>query len=214
MSRPVCDRAVAIGVDALVEVAEFLTKLSDSTRCEVAQVAVGKAGVLAADFDLTAESEVVTGEHAGARHEAGREGFVVAVSKANNPAVVALAHIGLHNFHHAKVARAFVAERMALATDGEPCAFELGLNFLQQRPVSEWKPCGCATRGGYGMECWPVDEFSPAVEQHAANRWLWILDDRVGNGSVEVDDVIHDDDVWLLVGLLFQVEMKTPAAIT
>jgi hypothetical protein len=50
------------------------------------------------------------------------------------------------------------------------------------------------------MEGWPVDEFSSAVEQHAADRWLWILDDRVGNGSVEVDDVIHDD-VLIWVGL-------------
>ena len=130
MSRPVCDRAVAVGVDALVEATELFAELSDGTRCEVAQVAVGKAGVLAADFDLTTKGEVVTGEHAGARHEASREGFVVTVSQANNPAVVTRAHIGLHNFHHTKVARAFVAERMALATDGEPCAFELGLNFL------------------------------------------------------------------------------------
>jgi hypothetical protein len=106
-----------------------------------------------------------------------------------------------------------MAERVALAADGEPCAFELGLDLLKQRPMSERIPSGRAARGGHGMQGWPVDEFRPAVEQHSANRWLWILGDRVENGSFEVDDVIHNY-VCLLVGLLVSGGKENARAIT
>lgn len=170
MGSPVRNRAVTVGLDSSVECSEAIAKLTNSPTGHVPEIPLSKAGVFAADLDLPTEGEVVTGEDRGAGYEAGREGLVVTVAEADNPGIVLIRLAGLHDLHDAEVASSLVAESVALATDGEPGTFELGLDFLEQCVMRQWEPgigsFGCM----HSIEFFPVDELASTMEEHASDR--------------------------------------------
>jgi len=177
------DALLFVGVDALIELEEAVTEFSDGSAGEMAEVALGKAGVLAAEFDLAGEGEVVTDEDLRAGDHSGREGFVVTVSQANNPAVVDVLVTGELEFEEAEVAGTIVAEGVGLAAELEASVRELFLDFGEEVPVRHGIP-GLGIGGSRDfVEAFACDLLCPAMEEEA--RWTFLDDFWI------FDEVIH-----------------------
>lgn len=166
------DTLLLVGVDALVELKEAVTELPDGAAGEVAKVALGEAGVLAAEFDLSAEGEVVADEDLGSGDHGGREGFVVAVSQSDDPAVVAVLMLGELDFEEAEIPGTFVANRVGLATEDEAAVAKLFFNFLKQVLVRHGIPgLGVRRCRDFG-EGFASDLLRSAVEEKSGRRFL------------------------------------------
>jgi len=156
-----------VGVDALIELDEAVPELPHGPAGEVAEVALGEAGVLAAEFDLAGEGEVVADEDLGPGDHGGREGFVVRVSDANDPAVVAVTVAGEFDFEDPEVAGALVAEGVGLATEDESSVAELFLDFGEQVPMRHGIPGLGVGRCRNGEEGFAGDLLGSAVNEES-----------------------------------------------
>lgn len=165
MGFVVGDALLFVGVDALVEFDEAITEFADGATGEVAEVTLGEAGVLAAEFDLAGEGEIVTDEDLGAGDHGGREGLVVAVSQADDPAVIDVLVTGELEFEEAEVACAIVAEGVRLSAELKSSAGELFLNFSEEVPVRHGIPCLGVGRRGDFVETFACDLLGSTMEE-------------------------------------------------
>lgn len=62
------------------------------------------------------------------------------IAKADNPGVVLVGFAGLHDLYDTEVASSLVTESVAFSADGESSGLELGLDFVEQGLMSQWKP--------------------------------------------------------------------------
>jgi len=178
------DALLFVGVDALIELDEAVAQLSNGPAGEVAEVSLGKAGVLAAEFDLAGEGEVVTDEDLGAGDHGGREGLVVTVSQANDPAVVDVLVTGEQEFEETEVACAIVTEGVCLAAELEASVGELFLDFGEEVAVRHGIPGLGVGRSRDFVEVFAGDLLGSAMEQEA--RWPFLDDFWI------FDEVVHD----------------------
>ena len=118
MGFDVGDVRFFVGSDAFVLIMPFGEQESDGATHQLRQVADDEPGVLAGEFDLAAEAQIVANEHAGPGDDAGGERFVVAVTEAEHPAVVVAGFLGM-DFHEAEVALALVGQRVCLRADAQ-----------------------------------------------------------------------------------------------
>ena len=133
----------------------------------MAEVALGEAGVLAAEFDLAGEGEVIAYEDLGPSDHGSWEGLVVTVSQADDPAVVAVVVAGDTDLKHAEVAGAIVADSMRLAAEVEASAGELFFDLGEQVLVGHGIPCLGVGWGWNFEEGFPSDLFGSAVKEEA-----------------------------------------------
>lgn len=161
---------------------EPVTKLPNSTGCQMPEIPFREPGVLAADLYLTTEAEVVTDEDPRACNKTVGIRHVVAVADSHDPTEVRAATVWQGDGHHAEVSGSFVAEGMGLLKDGKPARFELGFHLGQDFAMTERIPClgsrWCRDR----KEILAADGLSSAVKQHSPRG-------SIGAGCRWFDDV-------------------------
>lgn len=178
------DALLLVGVDALIEFDEAVSEFADGPAGEVAEVSLGKAGVLAAEFNLAGEGEVVTHEDLSPGDHGSREGFVVTVSQADDPAVVGMLMTGELEFEEAEVAGAIMTEGVGLATELEAPVGELLFDLGEEVLVRHGIPSLGVGGSGDFVEVFAGDLLGSAMEQEA--RWPFLDDFWI------FDEVVHD----------------------
>ncbi len=119
--------------------------------------------MLAREFDLATEAQVVTHEHARTGGDASGERLVVAVAQAEHPAVVLVGLVAL-DLHQAEVAQAIMTEAVRLGADGEAVAADDALYLFDQLDVWDGRPGGRGSWRGYVDDLVTFGGFGTAVE--------------------------------------------------
>jgi hypothetical protein len=175
MGFDVGDGRLFVGGDAFVLIVPFGKQKADGTADQLRQVADNETGVFASEFDLTTEGEIVANEHTGPGDDARGECFVVAVSQTEHPAIVIAGGLGV-DFHEAKVALAFMGQRMGLVADPQVGGGQGSLHGCDQLMVRNGAPAlsgpgcvngadfvevhmgGSAVKGEVGAASWREDD--------------------------------------------------------
>jgi len=97
------DAVILVGRNATILLVPFVAEHADGPGDELWQVSVDEPGVLASEFYLTAEAEIVAHEHGCTGDDPGREGLIMRVPEAEHPGVVLILLSAL-DFHQAEVA--------------------------------------------------------------------------------------------------------------
>ena len=165
VGEPIFNGFRFIGGDALIERKQPIAELPNGAGRQVPKVSLCELGMLAGDFDLTAERQIVTAEHTGTSDQSGREALVMRIAQGDDPRVIRLPAIFLGDGKHAEVARSLVAERMGFREDSKARGAELGFHFIEQGSVTERKPGFRSTGREHRVEGFATDEFGSAVKQ-------------------------------------------------
>ncbi len=116
MGFDVGDVSLFVSCDAFVLIMPFGQEKADGSTDQLGQVADDETCVLACEFDLATEAQIVTNENTGTRDNASRKGLVVAVSETEHPAIIITGGLGM-DLHQSKIALTFVGQRMGLIAD-------------------------------------------------------------------------------------------------
>ena len=159
VSGAVLQFGVFVAGDALILVVPALHQSAYRALHQLRQIPQDEPGVLAREFDLAAEAEVVANEDTGTGGDAGRERLVVTVAQAEHPAVV-LVGLATLDLHQAEVAQAVVTQAVRLGADGETVTVDDAFHLADQFNVrngcpggrGSWRGCvdDLVTFGGFG----------------------------------------------------------------
>jgi len=116
MNRAIIQIGQLVGADAGILMMPALDQLTNSPLDELGQIPVNKPSMFPGNLHLAAEAEVVTNEDTGSRNNASRENFVMAIPKAENPAVIGIGLFPL-NFEQAEVAVTVMGQAVGLIAD-------------------------------------------------------------------------------------------------
>ena len=136
MCSAVREPEVPVGGDAGFHADQPLTELADCTGGQLPEIPDGEPGMFAPDLDQPGKRQIIANEDPCARHDAGREGFVMAVSQAHNPSVAVLKNVPARgHLNDAEVAVAIVADRMCLPEEVEAGIGQLAFYFHDKLSV-------------------------------------------------------------------------------
>ena len=136
MSRAIIQIGQLVGADASVLVVPAFNQLADGSLDELREVTVNVTSVFPADLHLAAEAEIVADEHAGSRDNASREHLIMAVTEAENPAVIGIGLFPLH-FEQTEVTAAVVGQTVSLIADSQAVAFQRVLDAVDEVNVRD-----------------------------------------------------------------------------
>lgn len=152
-------------------------EFADGGLHEPGQIPGDVGGVFAGQLHLAAEGEVVAAKNRRAGHNAGREGLVVTVPQAEDPAVILVGFAAL-DLHEAEVAQSFVAQAVRLGADDEAVGLEGAFDLGDQFAVWDWRPGVGGARRRDTLNVITIDGPGAAVEQQVRARALdvwWLM---------------------------------------
>lgn len=193
-----------ISLDPLVDLVELIPQLAHGSGREVAQIPDRKAGMFAADANLSGEGKVVAHKHPGARDQTRRIGLIMAVADPNDPSVIPFP-VDPRNLHleESEVSGSVVAQGMGFSGDGEGGHIQLAFHFLDQVAMRQGKP-GVGWLWGWDVEhLMALDDVSPAMEQKPGARYP-----GPGGGFNQWNEFVHVQFLFLGLFLLLVVRTK------
>lgn len=143
-------------------------QFADRALHEARQIPGDMCGVLTGEFDLSRKCQIIANEDRGAGDNSGREGLVVAVPQAEDPAIVFIG-FRAHHLHEPEIARAVVAEAVGLGADDEAVGLQGALDVGDQVEVRDGRPRRRAARRGDELNFLAFDFLRAAVE---AQIWV------------------------------------------
>lgn len=111
------------------------------------KVSFGEAGVLAAEFDLSGEGEVIANQDMSPGDHGGRKSLVVAITQSDDPAVVDVRVSRELDLEESKVTGTVVTQGVGLPSEDESSMDKLFFNFGKEVFVRHGIP-GFSVRWG------------------------------------------------------------------
>ena len=181
MRRAIIQISQLVGADAGILVMPRLDQLTNCPLDELWQIPVNKPSMFPGNLHLAAEAEVVTNEDTGSRNNASREGLVVAIAQAENPAVVGIGLFPLH-LEEAKISAPVMRQGVSLIADVEPVHFEGAFDLGDEVDMWDRGPGGRSARRGNVDDIVPLGQRGPAMKDEI---WAWTW----SGGTEECDHI-------------------------
>jgi hypothetical protein len=157
------DLGFFVGGDAFVLIVPFCEQQTDGATDELGEVSDDEPGVLAGEFDLTTEGEVVAYENTGTGNDTCRELLVVAVPKSKNPAIIITGIPGV-NLHQTKIPHSIMCQAVGLSADAQTGGFEGFLNRGDELAMRDGTPGGGWIRGWDFADILQIDVMSATMK--------------------------------------------------
>jgi hypothetical protein len=145
MSVPVIEPVSPVALDALFLMVPLLSQLANGPLREHRQIPVDEPRMLARQLHFPVKTQVVADKNLRTGNDAGRKGFVMAVTQAQHPGVVPCPRVVGH-LDEPEVAVALVTESMCLAHDTEVGLEQRTLHLFHKPQVRNRSPRSCARR--------------------------------------------------------------------
>ena len=164
MRGRVAETLFFINRDPTILIVPFLHQFADGPAYQLRQIPDDESGVLPCEFNLSTEGQVIAYKDLCPGGDACWEGFVVAITKTQHPAVVVTTgDLGL-NFHEPEISGTVMRQAVSRRCNCEVGNSENFLDVLNQLQVWDRRPRFRGARSRDGLNLTALDAMRPAVE--------------------------------------------------